>query len=117
VVALVNGDPIMAAEVAAFMAARVPQVSGHGVVSSERIRFHRDQVIRELVVRQLMLQAAKREGVQATRAEVDAQVAALQGRFDDKAGYLKALSSQGLDDATVRADCVITCWAKNLPHR
>jgi len=103
VVALVNGDPIMAAEVAAFVAARVPQVSGHGVVSDERIRFHRDQVIRELVVRQLMLQEAKHEQVEVTQAELDGQVAALQGRFTDESGYLKALASQGLDDATVRA--------------
>jgi parvulin-like peptidyl-prolyl isomerase len=98
----VNGVPILTSLVDSTVAARVPKVTGHGVVSDERIRFHRDQVIRELVIRQLMLQAAHEAGVQISEADITAQEEALQARFSDQASYQQAVGSQGLNKEQIR---------------
>lgn len=102
-VAYVNGEAILAAEVERTLAARVPKVTGHGVLSDERIRFHRDQIVREMVVRKLMLQAATKAGVAVSDAEIEAEEAKLRQRFPSDEDYRRAVSAQGLDVTAIRA--------------
>ncbi len=103
VVAMVNGDAILVADVERTLSARVPKVTGHGVLSDERIRFHRDEIIREMVVRRLMVQSAIQAGVEVTEAEIDAQEKALRARFSSDDDYHKAVAKQGLDKDLIRS--------------
>ena len=103
VAATVNGDAILVADVERTLNARVPKVTGHGVLSDERIRFHRNQIIREMVVRRLMVQSAIKAGVEVTEAEIDAQEQALKARFPSGDQYQKAVESQGLDEGSIRS--------------
>lgn len=98
----VNGVPIMASELDRLVAARVPAVTGHGTLSPERMAAHRKELLQELVVRQLELQEARREGLSVTEEEVDAAQAKLVARFPNRAAYEHGLAAQGLDPAKVR---------------
>lgn len=103
VVVRVNGEPIMASELERAVAERVPNLTGHGSLSAERLAFHRNAALRQLVVRRLELQEAAREGMTVTDADVNAEVARIRARFSDPEAYRAALAKAGLDAARVRA--------------
>jgi len=102
VVVRVNGDPILASDLARAVARRVPSLTGHGALSKERLAFHEKAALQELVVRRLVLQEAARQGVTVPDAAVAAEEARLRARFPDPAAYDKALAGQGLDPDRVR---------------
>jgi parvulin-like peptidyl-prolyl isomerase len=102
VVVRVNGDPIMASEVQRVVAERVPNLTGHGELSKERLDAHLRAAVQQLVVQRLVLQAAKREGITVPDAEVAAEEARLRARFATPEAYAEALRAQGLDPARVR---------------
>lgn len=101
VVVRVNGDPIMASEVERELRLRVPNVSGHGTLSPERMQEHWRRLVTELAVNRLILQAAREAGITVSDREVAEERAALEARFPNEAAYLAAMGQQGLTPESI----------------
>ena len=98
----VNGTPISAAEVDRDVQTRIPDMTGHGGISLERTQHHQLQVIRDLVVRRLVLQAATDAGIEVNEEEVDALESTVRARFASQGDYERKMAEQGLSVEQVR---------------
>ncbi len=103
VVVYVGGTPITAGDVEQELSLRIPKATSHGVISAERTQQHLDDVVRELVMKELVFQAAVKSGVSVTDDEMQAARASILGRFTSPEMYQAALAREGLDEATIEA--------------
>lgn len=97
----VNGEPIYESELNRAYLSRIPNVTGHANLSRERAAAHQRELLSELVVRRLILQAARKAGITVSDEEVDREAERLRARFSDREGYERAIARQGLDEAKV----------------
>ncbi len=100
VVAQINGKKITKGELiqqARQMQAQMAQTSRGQQVPSLDDAFYK-QVLEGLVAQTLLIEDAKRQGVQVSDDELKPQLAALRGRFPDEAAYKKALEQEGLTE-------------------
>lgn len=100
VVAQVNGKKITKEELlsqARQMQAQMAQTSRGQQVPPLDENFYK-QILDGLVAQTLLVQDARRQGVQVSDEELKPQLAALRGRFPDEAAYRKALEQEGLTE-------------------
>ena len=102
VAAVVNGVPITMAAVDRAVDEKVPRISGHGTISAGRRTVLRAEVLEELIAEELMVQEAKRQGVQVSASAIDDEVAEVKKRFPDSARYAQALARNGMSEEGVR---------------
>ncbi len=101
VVVRVNGDPIMASEVARELRLRVPNVSGHGSLSPARMQEHWKRLVTELAVNRLILQAALAADLTVSDEEIARERTVIEARFPNRAAYQAAMAQQGLDPESI----------------
>lgn len=103
-VATVNGEEISNAS---FNNQQAQLISGQGVdpttLGVDAQTAIRSQVLDSLISQELLKQAAADADVRAPETEVDAQVDAIKGQFQDEALYEQALTEEGLTEAELRA--------------
>jgi peptidyl-prolyl cis-trans isomerase C len=100
VVAQINGKKITKDELiqqARQMQAQMAQNTRGQQVPPLDDNFYK-QVLEGLVAQTLLVEDAKRQGVQVSDEELKPQLAALRGRFPDEATYKKALEQEGITE-------------------
>jgi len=102
VVATVNGEPILARQVdAAADADRKRRYLGDDLTAEER-RFLRRRALERLIGRELLYQAAKRDGMKVSRRVLDEQLAATRPEFASDEVYKLYLEKAGLTEEEMR---------------
>lgn len=103
VVARVNGTEIKKDELlrqAEQMRMRMMQSSRGQQIPPLTDAFYK-QILDGMVAQTLFLQEARKQGVTASEAEVQAQIDQMKKRFPDTATFEKTLAAQGLDEKTL----------------
>lgn len=95
IVARVGSAPITEKELEAAIDIYVPKGGFHGAVSKEKRDEYRKPALDWLIEKELLFQEAKRRGLKATSAEIDAVVKFNEDRFGSKKAFRDALKSEG----------------------
>jgi peptidyl-prolyl cis-trans isomerase SurA len=103
VVARVNGEEIKGTD---LQNSEAQILAGQGVdpttLTDEQRQQLRAQALDILVSNALIRQAAATSGVQASDADIDAQMEVIKGQFEDPAKYQEALTQQKMTEADFR---------------
>ncbi|PIQ85870.1 MAG: hypothetical protein COV74_06780 [Candidatus Omnitrophica bacterium CG11_big_fil_rev_8_21_14_0_20_45_26] len=104
VVAVVNQEPITQSEVETMMRPIETQLSQayQGQELAVQIEKTRQQLLSQIIEDKLVLQEAKRLGVEVSEAEVDGKLKEFQRQFGSEANFNRMLEEQGADIKLIR---------------
>jgi len=97
VVVMVNGAPITEADVERQIDIELPKVLYHDNITEERRLKYREKAIEDLIVRELLYQEARREGITVKRSKVDEVFYSYKMQYGGEEGLKKALGVKELD--------------------
>jgi parvulin-like peptidyl-prolyl isomerase len=100
-VAQVNGVPITARMLNLAMEDRLP-VTGHRSLSDKRLLEIQREELDKLLVRELIVQEARRQDIQAEKGEIDSEVKKIKGRFGSEKKFRESLRNRGMTEADIR---------------
>jgi parvulin-like peptidyl-prolyl isomerase len=102
VVAEVNGTKITYGELERTVLERVPNVTGHGTISEERLRQRALELLEQMITEELILQEAKRLGIALDRSKVDAEIARQRNEFPSEEKFQEALQLRNMTEQSFR---------------
>jgi peptidyl-prolyl cis-trans isomerase C len=102
VMAEVNGVTITFGELEKIVREQIPNVTGHGTISSGRLREHAFELLDRMITNELILQEAARLHITVDHKRVDAEMAAQRRRFPTEAAYQSALTQRQLTEPLFR---------------
>lgn len=102
VVAEVNGHAITFAELEKHVYERIPNVTGHGTISPDRLRQRAFELLDQMILDEVMAQEATRLKIRLDRKKLDAEVSRQRGLFPSAADFQKALTQRNLTEALFR---------------
>ena len=100
-VASVNGVPIPLRELKESFEERMPE-TGHMSLSDQRMASIRMELLDTLIVKELIVQEAKRKKIVLPAAELDSEIKAIKARFPSEARYRESLKVRGLTPHDIR---------------
>jgi peptidyl-prolyl cis-trans isomerase C len=104
-VAVVNGTAITKQDFDVEMSRAQQQLARSGQpVSDAQVAAIKNEVLENLINREVLYQESKKKGVKVDEATVDKEFAALKGRFSNEEDFKAALSKMDLSEANVRAE-------------
>lgn len=95
--AVVNGTRIYEAEVQIELQKILP-VSYHGTISADRMKEYQAKSLDSLVEQELFFQAALESGVKPDKKQMEKEIKAVQGNYESKKDYQKALQMSGITE-------------------
>jgi parvulin-like peptidyl-prolyl isomerase len=101
VIVKVNDAPITSRMLKQAMQERIP-TTGHRMVSEKRFSEIRQEELEKLIVKELLVQEAKRFGIKADSGEIALELKKIKDRFPDKKKFEQALQLQGLTLADIQ---------------
>ena len=101
VIAKVNDVPITVKMLKQAMQERIP-TTGHRMVSEKRFSEIRQEELEKLIVKELLVQEARRFRIKADPEEIESELKKIKDRFPDKKQFEQALQHQGMTLADVR---------------
>lgn len=101
VMAKVNEATITVKMLNQAMRERIP-TTGHRMISEKRLSEIREEELEKLIVRELLIQEARRLGIKADSDEIASELEKLKGRFPDDKQFEEALRRRSLTLADVR---------------
>jgi parvulin-like peptidyl-prolyl isomerase len=102
VMAEVNGVKITYGELEKNVREQIPNVTGHGTISSGRLRARALVMLEEMITDELVLQEAKRLRISVDGKQVDAELKRQRGRFPTAEKYEEALKQRHLTEKMFR---------------
>lgn len=103
VVATVNQTPITSQELDAAVSSFLPQAFGHRLLSEARIAEIKKGVLADLIEKELLYQEAKRQKIQSSPQEIEAEVTKIRNRFSSDKEFMSALKKSDLTLEQVRS--------------
>jgi len=117
VMAEVNGVPITFGELSRAVREQIPNISGHGTVSSARLRQHAFEMLEQLITDELIVQEAKRLHITVDRKAVDAEIKRQRGRFQTEEKYQEALKQRYGTEALFRKEMERAVLVQQVTNR
>jgi parvulin-like peptidyl-prolyl isomerase len=101
-VAEVNGVPITARMLNLAMEERLP-ATGHRTLSDKRLLEIQREELEKLLVRELIVQEARRRNITADKTAVDSEMEKLRARFPSEQKFKETIGRRGMTTADLRA--------------
>lgn len=118
VVAEVNGEPLQAAQLNSQLAYRIDLLQAQGArVSGLTREATRYDALQDLVLYQLLQQAAETMKVSVDQAEVAQQLDAIRAQFPDSETYRNALRQMGINESYLRGQVEESLRLRNLQEQ
>lgn len=118
VIAEVNGEPLQAAQLNSQLAYRIDLLQAQGArVSGLTREATRYDALQDLVVYQLLQQAARNLKVSVDQAEVAQELDAIRAQFPDGQTYRNALRQMGMNEAYLRSQVEESLRLRNLQEQ
>jgi parvulin-like peptidyl-prolyl isomerase len=95
VIAKVNDVPITARMLNQAMQERIP-TTGHRMISEKRFSEIQQEELDKLIIKELLVQEARRSGIKADPGEIALELKKIEDRFPGKKQFEQALQLQGL---------------------
>jgi len=102
VMAEVNGVKITFGELDRTVREQIPNVTGHGTISSSRLRQRGRELLDQMIVDELIIQEAKRLRIAVDKKQVEAEIAKQRSRFPTEGKYQEALKQRQLTEPLFR---------------
>ncbi|MEW6324902.1 MAG: peptidyl-prolyl cis-trans isomerase [Nitrospirota bacterium] len=102
VVAEINGVKISYGELEDSLFERIPNVTGHGTISPERLRDRAFEILELLIRDELLIQEAKRLSITVDQKKVDAEIGRQRGLFPSEEKFQEALTQRGMTERKFR---------------
>jgi parvulin-like peptidyl-prolyl isomerase len=103
VAATVNGAPITSQELDNAVNSMLPRATGHRQLSETRTEEIKKEVLEDLIQKELLYQEAKRENIQVSSEEIEAEMEKIQNRFFSEQDFKAAIKKNGLTEEKVRS--------------
>jgi parvulin-like peptidyl-prolyl isomerase len=116
VIAKVNGAPITLKMLNQAMEERIPAI-GHRMISEKRFSEIRREELDKLIVQEILVQEAKRLGMKAEPAAVEAAMKKIRDRFQTEKQFKEALDRSSLTLSDIRQGIERQVLVQKVTHR